>query len=734
MKKDLCFPLPRYSGKLSEMKVNFLSLPSGAAKIWILLFFLFTFFFPRHSPAISPAVLLEDGQNVYPLCSRLDVLEDKTGRLAIGDITSGKFEARFVPNEKDSLNIGFTGSDYWIRFRLKNTDHENCRWLIEIADPLVDRFEIYFLADNGKSEMRKGGDFEPFRSRDLEHRHFVYYFSLCAGQEMTAFIHFRRGYVNAPLNIWTPMAFTEKLNTENYIFGLYYGFILSMIIYNLFIFFSMRDISYLYYVLFIFSQGVLAQMALQGLAFEYFWPDAPVWNNQSVPFSVSCVTLWASQFTRSFLDTRDNVPRLDRVLSLIMGLSVLVMLLAITVDINISAPVAVILTMITIFVIALTAVVCLTGRKNRHLAFYYLTAWGIFLFGGFLISLDKLGLISSNPVSEHAQQIGSAAEGLILSFALGHRIRLLRKDKEHAQAKALEQFRRAEKLKDEFLAKTEKKVEERTRQLNETLTEVEDANRRTAESIRYATMIQRSLLSGKDVVRKHLPHSFTIWKPRDIVGGDILFSDFSETGMIGALADCTGHGIPGAFMTMIASSGLRRIIKDEGCHNPAEILKKLNFFVKTTLHQDTEYALSDDGLDAVVCFISYEPFTLTFAGAKRPLICIDRGELRTIRGDRKSIGYKKSDLNFNFTNHSIPIREDMSFYMFSDGITDQLGGDRDRRFGIRRLTHLLMENSEKPFDEQRKILLRAFEEYRGDNDVMDDVTVVGFSFEKPFTG
>jgi len=260
----------------------------------------------------------------------------------------------------------------------------------------------------------------------------------------------------------------------------------------------------------------------------------------------------------------------------------------------------------------------------------------------------------------------------------------------------------------------------------------EDANNSLTASIRYAQMIQSSLLPNPENIRSFLPESFFIWMPRDIVGGDFIFTDCFEDGFILAVIDCTGHGVPGAFMTLIACFGLKKIIDSEGFHDPAQILKRLNFLVKTTLQQDTEYALSDDGLDAAICFIPHfshgEERSLTFASAKFPLFCARNREICVVKGDRQSIGYKRSDLNFNFTNQKISVEEGMSFYILSDGFTDQLGGEKTRRFGTRRFKELIMENSARSFEEQKEILLNTFNEYKGENEMRDDVTVVGFGF------
>jgi len=265
------------------------------------------------------------------------------------------------------------------------------------------------------------------------------------------------------------------------------------------------------------------------------------------------------------------------------------------------------------------------------------------------------------------------------------------------------------------------------------------ANKAIMDSIRYAELIQKSILPNINEVKIAMPDSFFIWLPRDIVGGDIFFVHSFDNGFVFAVIDCTGHGIPGAFMSMIAFSALKRIVSDGNCNNPGEILKRMNKIVKTSLRQDTEYALSDDGLDTAVCSVKFQnppesDFTkggqmgiLTFAGAKMPLYFVRNGEILIIKGDKQSIGYKRSDLNFNFSNHTIPIEKGTVFYMATDGFGDQLDGN-NRRFGIRKFREVLKEIAHLPFEKQREMLLAAFEAHKGTMQRQDDVTVAGFGF------
>lgn len=272
----------------------------------------------------------------------------------------------------------------------------------------------------------------------------------------------------------------------------------------------------------------------------------------------------------------------------------------------------------------------------------------------------------------------------------------------------------------------ELKVKERTEKLNIALSEVEQSNMKIMDSISYSQRIQHSLLPNVDAIQQFLPQSFFLWMPRDVVGGDIYYVESFDTGFMIAVIDCTGHGIPGALMTMATASSLRRITMDEGCLNPADILSRLNSIIKTSLHQDTDHATSNDGLDASVCFFNTTEKNLTFAGARLPLVYIKNSEIITVKSDRESIGYRKSDINFTFTNHQIDLENGMTFYLFTDGIVDQLGGKKRMPFGKKRFYDLLLEIQSSSFEEQQNKISGAFEEYKGDNETQDDVTVIGF--------
>lgn len=269
-------------------------------------------------------------------------------------------------------------------------------------------------------------------------------------------------------------------------------------------------------------------------------------------------------------------------------------------------------------------------------------------------------------------------------------------------------------------------VQQRTEALNQSLREVKAANAMIMSSLVYASMMQRSLLPARALLNSALPESFAIWKPRDLVGGDMYHLEDLGEHVILSVVDCTGHGVPGALMTMIAGSGLRMIITGEREYDPGRILFKLNRFVKSSLKHDRDDALTDDGMDAAVCCLSKETGFVTFAGARLPLYIAENGSVRVIKGDRHSLGYVSSDPDYPFVCHTVELVKDATFYLATDGYLDQLGGSPRQRFGSQRFKTLLSEIHKAPLDDQKNRLVKELDRHRGNHDNIDDVTVLGF--------
>lgn len=289
------------------------------------------------------------------------------------------------------------------------------------------------------------------------------------------------------------------------------------------------------------------------------------------------------------------------------------------------------------------------------------------------------------------------------------------------------------RLKESF-ENLEGKVRQRTSELNHALTEVQVANHQIMESLDYAGKIQQTLLPQPSVLNQALPAHFVLWLPRDVVGGDVYAVVPVPQGVIVAVADCTGHGVPGALVSMVAASALNRCIRDELIYEPHLILRRMNFLVKDGLGQNNKQTNTDDGMDIALCWIDYGKKQLHYSGATLPLVVVNKDGLRFIRGDRQSIGYQeslRSRLSFDFTPHTLPLSDDMSIYLFSDGFQDQPGGVKGIGLGRRRLLRLIEKAVKEPMERQRNLFLEEFEEYRGQSPRRDDVTLLGFRVIEP---
>jgi len=266
--------------------------------------------------------------------------------------------------------------------------------------------------------------------------------------------------------------------------------------------------------------------------------------------------------------------------------------------------------------------------------------------------------------------------------------------------------------------------------------EIEQQNLHITASITYARRIQRAMLPRAKEIQRVFPDSFVLFKPRDIVSGDFYWfyhpdSESSETivapenqhkAVIAAI-DCTGHGVPGAFMSMVGDSLLNQIVKLQRIFSPDQILSELSSGVISTLKQDENK--NRDGMDLGLCVVDYKRKVLEFAGAKNSLVYVQNNELFELRGDKMSIGGLKAK-NIKFNKQTLNIEKSTVCYLFSDGYQDQFGGNHNRKFMKKQLHQLLLRIHKEPFHIQRDILEDTIEAWRNGQRQIDDILLIGF--------
>jgi len=260
--------------------------------------------------------------------------------------------------------------------------------------------------------------------------------------------------------------------------------------------------------------------------------------------------------------------------------------------------------------------------------------------------------------------------------------------------------------------------------ISEQKDEIERQQKELEESLRYAGSIQSALLSEERTFRKIFPDSFILFMPRDIVSGDFYWIYRKKQMVVVVAADCTGHGVPGAFMSILGISFLNEIVSRE-IPKANIILNRLRENVMKALHQTGEISEHKDGMDIALCICDFENMELQFSGAFNPLYLIRNGTLIEIRGDKMPIGIAPTEEK-SFTNHIFNIRKNDIIYIFSDGFADQFGGPDERKFRYRPFKELLVNIHKQNIAKQKSFLVQKFHRWKGDLEQVDDVLIIGF--------
>ncbi|NWD25800.1 response regulator [Pseudomonas yamanorum] len=412
-------------------------------------------------PMLAGAVEFNETTTRLPLGQVMQVLEDPSGALSIGDISSPVLASRFKTHDKATLNAGYSRSVFWLkldlRYRPKNPDVSR-HWLLELAYPPLNQLELYQPDSVGNYRLvSRTGSSLPFSSREIRQSNYLFKLDFLPGQQETLYLRLQsQGSIQAPLTLWSTTAYLEEQPLRLYVLGVIYGVLLGMLVYNLFIYLSVRDTSYLYYILYIASFG-LYQLSVNGVAVQYFWPDSPWWANAAVPFLIGSAALFGSLFARSFLHTALYSRWINRLLLALAVSGAVVMVLALftsyALALRLATGLALVFT-VTIFVAAIKAWYC-----GQRMARYFIIAWTAFLLGGVVNTMMVLGYLPNVFLTMYASQIGSALEVALLSLALADRINSMREQQAQILFDASQklevlntQLARSNRLKDEFLA------------------------------------------------------------------------------------------------------------------------------------------------------------------------------------------------------------------------------------------------------------------------------------------
>ena len=432
------------------------------------------------TPTFPVFQLDQDGPQRLEIGTHMGLLLDSSRALTLEQARAPN--QAWQPITRQSPNFGFTADVYWFRFQLHNNSAKVLPRFIELPIPFLDDVRLYHFVGTDLQTSFSLGDEQPFAQRAVRNRNFIMPLQLAPGVNAVYLRLASSGTIEAPLRVWDPVQFQAASNDESLVQGAVIGVLLIMVVYNLFVYFSTRDINYLYYIGFVASY-LLFHLTLTGYTFAYLWPNAVAWNGIAISVFTASSALFTCLFTDSFLKLRSFSRTASYLVRTMMVCSAAVLVLSFVLPYSISIRIAAAITL----PIAATALLLGYWRwwKGARFARFYCLAWTAILVGITVLNASKFGWIATNIWTENAPQIGIVLQVILLSFTLADRINNDRSLRLNAQAVALSHERKARAsqaalilAKEQANQELELRVLSRTNDLNAAMAQLSQANAR----------------------------------------------------------------------------------------------------------------------------------------------------------------------------------------------------------------------------------------------------------------
>ena len=383
------------------------------------------------APCKAPAQVLTEKQNQYQLGRHIDLLKDPNGTLTIDQVSSPEFDKQFTPSQVDVPAFGYTRDVYWVRLCLDNQTPQTAQWLLDTGFPNLHFVDLYTPRPDGTGfDAKQTGILRPLSTRDLLLPHFIFDLNVPTRTTETIYLRFQNGEsMTLPLTLWQPGAFSETYATELILLGLFYGALFIMLVYHLFVWYSLRGTSYLYYVFFL-ATGILTFACYDALAALYLWPDQYLLNRYGMPVFVFLFLASILKFTDTFLEIKERNPVIHQVILYLMAACGLLLVLVPFVSYHLLAYLYAPLALISAGVAGAAGLI--SWRDGYQPARFFLFSWVGFLFGVIVIVLVREGYVRSTNLSEIPLRAGILWLAAFWSISLADRINLLKSETERA--------------------------------------------------------------------------------------------------------------------------------------------------------------------------------------------------------------------------------------------------------------------------------------------------------------
>ncbi len=631
----------------------------------------------------------------------------------------------------ETLNLGYTDSAVWIKIVAeKNTLNRD--WRVNIPIPYIDTLTFFYPDSTGHYQSIQTGFHTSFDTRGNNFSDFVFPITISKYKEVFYVRIATSGPMILPIYFEGEDDFFISRIEITLISGLFFGVLIAISLYNLLIYISLRDPSYGFNTLSMFSL-VMVMACAEGYAFKYLWPSNSIFNIHSFSLSMIFLGIFSALTARSFLESKIYSRSLDKLILLFVYIGVL--LVVITLFFPTSFYANQYLTFTVPFYL-ITGVVC--WKNGNRTARFFILGWFFYILGGVLVTLRNLGVLPYNFWTTYTSQMGSALEAILLAFALSDRYRLIKQEKQEAMQRIIEsELKNSREL--------ESKVKQRTlelneanselyqvvEKLNETLSlaekqkvEIERSHSKVLSSINYARRIQSALLPTSEQMNIQFGEGayFIFNRPKDILSGDFYFTAQVGGYTFVVVGDCTGHGVSGALMSIIGMNLLNEIIYSNGILDPSNISEMLEYRINKLLYDKNKIS---DSIETAIVRIDKKQLKIDYLIKGMYGFLLSNGDIEELERSRSSI--HGVSIGTKFIQKETFYLPSSILYLASDGIFDQFGGHKKQKFGRKRFISLIQRNASKLISKQEEVFQTEILNYisQGKEKQVDDILVFG---------
>lgn len=604
-------------------------------------------------------------------------------------------------------------------FRITKTDPSFHKDFLVIENPLLDHIELYTQQYSGDFQLNfQTGDLYKFGKRLNQ------YFLIPLPDEETFYVRI----TNYGNNLYLPLEFADKkeliYNTSynDFFNGLLYGILILSALFNTYLW--MRKNSSIHYSIYLLALFVLI-FTMEGYAYQLVWPNSPYIQRIAVPVCVVIICFSMTRFFQFFYSTQKYLPKFNRFLNYLLAILPAVLAFNFLPSPELDWIKMVISNSMVLFFIgiSLPAIIHLYKTLSNELLLITFSLLAFFIC--VLIDLmASLNFINYTPFIVHITELGTFIQVLLLTLAISFRFKNMRQFK-------VEQLIKTNRFKQQENLKLMQQIEDRKSEIFEQSTQLEEHNQSILNSISYSYNVQRTLLPEPEKIKPYFNDCFLIYEPKDIVSGDFywvkkvkIYEDqIQHNFTLIAVGDCTGHGIPGALISVLAINTLNQAVRLVENKNTEDILNFLNAEINSIFNSNVDAEGIRDGLDIALCALNHETKELHYSTANSQILHLRNENIQRLKTSASPIGIHEEKQSFN--QDILQLEDGDIIYLLSDGYADQFGGTQGKKYKINALKKSLLEISREGMIIQKSILETRLKNWKGNLEQTDDITVVG---------